>query len=59
MTDTTLKMEDKDRAGTVEKYRKGYAELDIRQRLLAGTRGGRIFALKCFSRFLNSEESRF
>jgi ubiquinone/menaquinone biosynthesis C-methylase UbiE len=26
VTDTTLKMDDQDRAGTVEKYRKGYAE---------------------------------
>ena len=39
MTDTTLKMDHKDRAGTVEKYRKGYAEHGYSPKTLGWDKG--------------------
>lgn len=39
MTDTTLKMDDQDRAGTVEKYRKGYAEHGYSPKTLGWDKG--------------------
>lgn len=39
MTNTTLKMDDQDRAGTVEKYRKGYAEHGYSPKTLGWDKG--------------------
>ena len=39
MNDTTLKMDDQDRAGTVEKYRKGYAEHGYSPKTLGWDKG--------------------
>lgn len=59
MTDAAPKMDDQDRAGTIEKYRKGYAEYGYSPRPLAGKKGGKIFVLKSFSRSLRVMKNPF
>ena len=51
MTDTTLKMDDQDRTGTVEKYRKGYAEHGYSPKTLGWDKGRQDIRFKVLLSF--------